>query len=338
MEPTERKIEIFAPFGEAFELTSKVLFKPFNFGKYLTIAFAAFLATFFSGLNFNTFHQNSRYRNWNWKTQTSLEGMSVHEMSPLIIGVIIFAVLFGLALIVLFVWLKSRGRFIFTDCIVRNRGAIVVPWKEYRQEGNSYFLFQMAITFVSLICFGTLGVLMILGHPEKNPIFPLALLIFLGVTFALLALVIGAIVNFMVPVMYRQRCRPTAAFAAVWNLIMTHPGVFILFLLFYFLLLIASLMIGVVATCVTCCMAAIPYIGTVILLPIIFFLFAYPLCFLRQFGDAYDVFAVAPSVEPASFSSGEPPPIQHQPPSIAPPPPTATPPPPPEEPPSFPAP
>jgi len=32
----------------------------------------------------------------------------------------------------------------FTDCIVRNRGAIVEPWHEFRTEGNRYFGFLFA--------------------------------------------------------------------------------------------------------------------------------------------------------------------------------------------------
>ena len=57
-------------------------------------------------------------------------------------------------------------------------------------------------------------------------------------------------------------------------------------------------MIGCVAACVTCCIAALPYIGTVILLPVVMFLFMYPLCFIRQFGDRYDVWAVVRPTEP----------------------------------------
>ena len=71
-------------------------------------------------------------------------------------------------------------------------------------------------------------------------------------------------------------------------------------------------MIGCVAACVTCCIAALPYIGTVILLPVVMVLFAYPLCFLRQFGDPYDVWAV---VRPAATAPPPPavPPVQEPP-------------------------
>jgi membrane-anchored glycerophosphoryl diester phosphodiesterase (GDPDase) len=60
---------------------------------------------------------------------------------------------FVLFFIVVVTWLKARGNFIFTDCIVRNRGAIAEPWREYRKEGNSYFKFQLAIIFASIAGF-----------------------------------------------------------------------------------------------------------------------------------------------------------------------------------------
>jgi len=53
MNGTKPKIEIFKPFGEAFELMKKVLFKPFEFKKWLVIGFAAFIAGHFGGGSFN---------------------------------------------------------------------------------------------------------------------------------------------------------------------------------------------------------------------------------------------------------------------------------------------
>jgi hypothetical protein len=45
MNGTESKIEIFKPFGEAFELMKRILFQPFDFKKWLVVGFAAWLAT-----------------------------------------------------------------------------------------------------------------------------------------------------------------------------------------------------------------------------------------------------------------------------------------------------
>ena len=47
------RIEIFKPFGEAFELTNKILFQPFDLKKWFVIGFAAFLSGHLAGVGFN---------------------------------------------------------------------------------------------------------------------------------------------------------------------------------------------------------------------------------------------------------------------------------------------
>jgi hypothetical protein len=72
-------------------------------------------------------------------------------------------------------------------------------------------------------------------------------------------------------------------------------------------IVIAGAMIGCLAACATCCIAALPYIGTVILLPVVMCLYAYPLCFIRQFGDSYDVFATITTTPPPTPTEPPPP-------------------------------
>lgn len=304
MDPSEPRIEIFAPFGEAFETTKKILFQPFDLTKWFVIGFAAWLATMFSGTSFH-YRRGWGDKDWHWKgTSSGSGGFSLHDSPPWVIPLIIGGGLFVLALVILLIWLNSRGRFMFTDCIVRNRGAIAEPWREYRTEGNRYFVLALVISLCSMFVFGGLALVFVLGRHWNEVLFPVPLLILFGVAFLLVAVVIGLILKFMVPVMYRQRCTAGHAFREVWALIAANPGIFLLYGLFYIVLCIAVAMIGCLATCVTCCIAAIPYIGTVLLLPLVMFLFTYPLCFIRQFGDPYDVWATVranelpPSTEP----------------------------------------
>ena len=49
-------------------------------------------------------------------------------------------------------------------------------------------------------------------------------------------------------------------------------------------------MIVLCTCCIAGCFLAIPYIGTVLLLPVLVFTRAYSLHFLAQFGPDYDVF------------------------------------------------
>ena len=153
----------------------------------------------------------------------------MHDVPPWVIPVVIGGGLLLLAIVVLLLWLNSRGRFMFTDCIVRNRGAIAEPWHEFRTEGNRYFVIQLVIAFCSMFLFGGLALIFVFGWYWNNPLFPLPLLILLGVVLFLVAVVIGLIMKFMVPVMYRQRCDAMDAFRAVWQLIAANPGTFIPF-------------------------------------------------------------------------------------------------------------
>ncbi|MFL6552359.1 MAG: hypothetical protein ACJ8LV_03235 [Chthoniobacterales bacterium] len=116
----------------------------------------------------------------------------------------------------------------------------------------------------------------------------LSLFVFVAVC---LAFVWALASQLMVPIMYRQRCRARLAFAQAVDLVTSHPDAILLYVLFLLLLAVAAVMISCAVTCATCCIAAIPYVGTVILSPIPVALGAFSLLFMRQFGSEYDVWA-----------------------------------------------
>lgn len=293
MNSNDRRIEVFAPFGHAFDLTKKICFQPFDLGKWFVIGFAAWLATFFSGGSFN-WRNKLGHGDWQWHAQHQGAPYNWHNAAPWVIPVFLFGLLVALAFITLMLWLNARGRFMFTDCIVWNRGAIAQPWREYRTEANSLFAFQLVVTLCALVGFGALAFVFALTWYWVHPVMPMGLLVVLSVGWILMLLLFSLVAHFMVPVMYRRRCGAMEAFHAICALIGANLGVFLLFLLFYFVLCLAAMAIGCIAGCVTCCVAALPYLGTVILLPVVMTLFAYPLCFVRQFGETYDVWAVLP--------------------------------------------
>ncbi|HEX4341973.1 MAG TPA: hypothetical protein VH255_01195 [Verrucomicrobiae bacterium] len=323
------KIEIFKPFGEAFELTNRILFQPFDLKKWLVIGFAAFLSGHLAGVGFNF---PSPFGNFQSHRATQdLIPDHLEQWKPwLVAAVVVLAVLF-FAFVIALTWLKARGHFIFTDCIVRNRAAIAAPWREYRKEGNSYFLFLLAVMFIILLLAGVilasafgLGWLKH-GAGDTGSIASIGLIVFLFVFWVSIVIFVSIAAYFMVPVMYRKRCRAVEAFREVIFLMFHHVGSFFLFCLFGVVLILAVLMIGAIVTCATCCLAAFPYIGTVILLPVFVCLHAFALVFLRQFGPDYDVWASFMPPEFLPILSGASP----APPSIA-----SAPNPPPEPPPS----
>src|SRR6476660_3662533 len=140
MNGTPPRIEIIAPFQAAFEWMKAMLFRPFDLTKWLTVAFAAFIAGSWGGGNFRGIN---RIGNGDWKYRMTRHGDVDWNITPWIIAAVIGIVVIALVLGIIWMWVSSRGKFIFTDCIVKNRGAIGEPWREYRREGNRYFLFSL---------------------------------------------------------------------------------------------------------------------------------------------------------------------------------------------------
>jgi hypothetical protein len=258
------------------------------------VGFAAWLANLGSGASFN--YQFNRPD----EVQKVNDAISQIPHPILVFGVslLIFVVL---ALIVLFAWLRARAGFMFIDCIVKNRGAITEPWREFQKEGNSYFLFWLIVAFVFIILAALLSlpliILAIKGryyldlHRDRLDVY--VLLAIAAWVFVILLVIIAwtLIASFMMPVMYRRRCRAYEAFRAAVSLIAAHPGEIVLYCLFLIVLAIATGLISCLAICATCCIAALPYIGTVILLPVFVLLRSFSLVYLRQFGPDYDVWS-----------------------------------------------
>lgn len=308
MNGSEPKIEIFKPFGEAFELTKKILFQPFELKKWLVIGFAAFLAHLGGGFNFR-YKYNDRSR----LPQNLID--AIHQIPHwiIVVGASFLGVLL-ITIVVVFAWLRARGRFIFIDCIVKNRAAIAQPWHEFRKQANSYFLFSL------LVGCGFLVLIALLALPFMLPIvrgvtflrlhdfYLISTIVLWAVVICLLVFAWALIAHFMVAIMYRRRCRVLEGFSVVLSLMAAYPGEIVLYCLFWVVLALASVIVGCTAICATCCIAAIPYVGTVILLPAFVCLRAFGLLFLRQFGPDYDVWMT--SLQPEAPPPLPPPPIQ----------------------------
>jgi hypothetical protein len=317
-----RKIEILTPFNQAIELTRLILFCPFDITKWLVIGFAAFLSGWFNsgGGSINPWS----FRRWN---TSNLQAPTFqfrsfnmdHAGLVLLIALAVFVVVM-LVLVILWLWIVARGRFVFIDCLVRNRAAIVEPWREFRQEGNGFFVFLIVLMLVSLVLVALFGGLIfgllvlwrnyrVSNVPALFVVVPIA--VFAWVAFAV---VVNLITYFMPPVMYTRRCSPVDAARAILQLIFDEPAPFILLILFMIALWIGWIIVGCFVTCATCCLVLLPYIGTVIVLPVPVLFRLFSLLFLRQFGPEWDVWAKIPV--PAATT---PPPVQSATPAAPPP-------------------
>lgn len=305
-------IKYWTPVQNAWEKMVQVLFRPFNFGKWMVIGFTAFLATCGrddgggggSGGNSGRSHRSGENFHDGWSSVRDTVVDAWFEYT----GLIIFGLCFVLALIILLSilvnWLNSRGQFMFLDNVLKNRGAVQEPWGEYSKEANSLMIFQLVFNWTTglilLIPLGATLVPIIVMFAMKQFVMPYA-----GVAVGALLLLIGFSIvcgfvkmmlnHFVVPLMLQRRLTVLAGFRAFRPILKTNFWRIVLFGLVMFLVNTAigiAIMIGILLTCCTALLLLIiPYISTVVLLPIyVFRRFVGPE-FLRQFGDEYDLLA-----------------------------------------------
>jgi len=314
-----REISIVEPIGAAIEKTKEILFQPFDIGKWFAIGFCAWLATLGNGggvrggFNFGGPGNHSGGGSHNFHQEMNHAKDAILENLPVIASVAVVVLIFILALAFVFMWLKSRGQFMFLHCVAENKGEVVKPWKHYAQQANSLFQFKVVLWLagsVASLFFVVPLVFIVISFAKTDfkvfaaaGVIP-AIFLVLGLFF--LAICLGVIKtlteDFVVPIMRLRACSLVDGWRHFWALCKPNMGTFFLFLLF---LIVVHIVIGMIAfavvaaACCMCCVGIIffiPYIGTVVMLPLLVWRRAYSALFLAQFGPEYDVFARIDSV------------------------------------------
>jgi hypothetical protein len=104
--------------------------------------------------------------------------------------------------------------------------------------------------------------------------------------------------DFVVPIMFLRTAGCIAGWQEFLTILSANKARFTLYILFQIVIAIAVGTIILIGFCIGCCFCCaslllfIPYIGTVILLPLLVFKRAYSLYYLRQFGPRFDVFSL----------------------------------------------
>jgi len=308
------------PVSPALERVKLMLFHPFDLGKWFVIGFCAWLAHLGeagagSGGNYN-FGNHSHGNGADFRQ--GLEQAWDYVLSHLywIVPVAALVILLGVALGVLFLWLNCRGKFMFLHCVALNKAEVVEPWNKFEREGNSLFWFRIVLGLIGavltlpfLVTIAVLILRMVLhGEPDMSGIVTAA---GLALVFFLLAIVFAIIkkftVDFVVPIMFLRGGKCWTAWKEFYGLLSAHPGQFALYILFQIVLSMAIGAIVLGAIIITCCIAgclmALPYLGTVLLLPVLIFKRAYPLYYLAQYGPQYNAFPPPPVPPMAGTSS-----------------------------------
>jgi hypothetical protein len=309
MTPQESQISVIDPISPAIEKVKTILFRPFDIGKWFVIGFCAWLAYLGSGggpsFNFPGGQQRHGPHGEVFHNAKEVIIENLFWILPLAITITVIIIVIGFVI----TWLSSRGHFMFLHCVALNKAEVVAPWRKFKKQGNSLFLFRIVVGLISfavvlllIAMLVVIGVLLFAGGGDPNPLGIIFMVLFafcLIVPTAIVFALIGKFTrDFVVPIMFLRQGTCMTAWREFWPMLTGNKGRFTLYILFQIVIALAVGIIVMACVCITCCclgcILAIPYIGTVLMLPVLVFYRSYSLLYLRQYGPSFDVFGPEP--------------------------------------------
>jgi len=305
--PQAPSISVIDPINPAIEWARTILFRPFDLGKWFVIGFSAWLAQLGSGggNGGGGGRDGARYNVDPGNLRHEIDHVWRYVTANLdwIIPVAVAAAVVFIGLWLLFLWLSSRGRFMFLYCVARNKAEVTNPWHRFQHHASSLFAFRAVLGLITLgaaIAPFVLGGIVVSVSTVTLGFTPLTILAIVGaVMYFLAVLIVSGVIakftkDFIVPIMYLRAVSATEAWRSFLDVLSVNKGRFALYILVQMAIAIAITTMMVLAACCTCCLAAclfaLPYIGTVVLLPVHVFTRSYSLYYLAQYGPQFNVF------------------------------------------------
>jgi cell division protein FtsL len=280
-------VEYAAPLQRSWDRMVSILFRPFEMTKWLSLGFTAWLAELTSGgggsldIPFDAAKEKT--------TQAASQAKAAvasffAQYGMLIVALAVVLVLLILAVAVVVTWISSRGQFMFLDNVLLNRSEISDPWRRFRAQGNSLFVWRLVfgliagLAVVAVLAIGVVSVIPFFRNKEM-----LGLAIGGGVSAGLLLLALLVVLSyvglfvhdFVVPIMRERQIGVLAGWSEFRRLFDRNLGFFVIYGLLKFALVAGiwgTFFTVLVVTCCGCCigglLVALPYVGTVLLLPI----------------------------------------------------------------------
>lgn len=297
------RIAYFEPLSRAWERTRVILWQPFDLAKWLLLALTAWLA----GLTTDTGSaaagrvNSDEIGRQGWSGLDHVwEGLAANAvwLPLMVIGIMI-----GIALAILLLWVTSRFKFIYLDNLIRNRAEIVEPWNDHESLGNSLFVWRLCFTLACVAGVLLVGLIFFAPAAGFSVHDALAGLSMAAGGLGVLGLVVFGIVatfialfteSFVVPIMYRYRMPVLDGWRAFLPWLKARPMHFVLYGFFVLMLSAIFWVFFSVFCLMTCCMAAVPYLGTVLLLPVWVTYRLLSVEFLAQFHPDFDLFRPLP--------------------------------------------
>jgi len=212
-----------------------------------------------------------------------------HWVGPLIA----LAVVVGTAIAVALLWVSSRGKLLFIESVIHDRFAVSEPWRRLHEPSWSVFKARLWVALLGgALTLAVLGAAAAIAWPDLSAerfgaraIVGLLLLTLILPVSLVSWLFLSLLDDFLAPIVYLDG----ASLAGAWSTFRARllPGNAGAIALFYVTQLALGFVVGTVAfvaACLTCCLAALPYVSAVVLLPVHVFLRAFSLHFLEELG------------------------------------------------------
>jgi hypothetical protein len=212
------------------------------------------------------------------------------------LGLAAYGCLLLLAVILVVLWVSARGKFMFLDNVVHDRALVVAPWHRFRHQGNSLFAFTLVSAMIVVLLFagvalaiaGTVGFAVL---DELESISSIALLVVASSAFSLLVLTViytfFFLEAFVVPLMHRYELGVVDGWRRFYALFSQRAWPFLfcglLVLIVGIAVLVAIFAFGLMTCCLGFLLLIVPYVGSVVLLPVTVFYRSFTLEFLAQF-------------------------------------------------------
>lgn len=283
----------------AFDHMVEVLFRQFDFVRWMSIGFCAWLAYLGSqgSANFDVFRGELSTNGMKADLDKALDALQLSAIGSTKLTAMAVALLMVIVFGLIFCQLRSRGDFMFLHRWYRPDAPITLCWTASREAGAELFKWRVYFFLIAVLLYVLDGVfayrLVLKPYLEAGKVWDEALLLptIACVGSVVLLTVVSEVVAhlakaFVVPVMYWQGVTASRAWLAVFSLCNQYPFAMLSYLIFGVVCSVLAGVLFVLVGVLTCCIGFIPmilpYFGTVVLLPYYFFFRGYAVCFLNQ--------------------------------------------------------
>ena len=299
---------------QAWERMKTLLFKPFNLKSWLLLAWCAWLANLGNGFNANANvnvdmpaplenalneYSAGNKEPLNELAQSSIEVVTDPKVILITVAVVLVVMIISLALI----WVRSVSEFVFLDNLINRTNKFREPFKKYSSLGLSSFWWRLVFSIgsgVFMLMAVALPLTLSIGWiqkcvsdraftmPDAIPMTGILLSLALSVFAALIIVLIDFFfTEFIVPIMYLKGTKSLESSLVFWDMLRAHAWTFTKYVLLSFVLRLATGLIVIIVILASCCLLviplAIPYVGAVLMLPILVFFRLFGLELLNQF-------------------------------------------------------